>query len=115
MPDAALTVVTDDTFAEIVLAARTPVVVDFWARWCPPCGPMTRVLGELAPEFEGRLLVATLDVDANPATTMTYRVISLPSLLFFTGGVVTSTIVGARPKSMLRQAMTNALSPYVNS
>jgi thioredoxin 1 len=115
MPDESLTVVTDETFAEIVLGARTPVLVDFWARWCPPCGPMTRVLAELAGEFDGRLLVATLDVDTNPVTTMTYRVHSMPSLLFFTGGVVTSTIVGARPKSILRQAMTNALGPYVNS
>jgi thioredoxin 1 len=115
MPDESLTVVTDATFAEVVLGAGMPVLVDFWARWCPPCGPMTRVLGELAPEFEGRLLIATLDVDSNPETTLKYRVISMPSLLFLTGGVVTSTIVGARPKSMLRQAMTNALSPYVNS
>jgi thioredoxin 1 len=115
MPDESLTVVTDETFAEIVLGARTPVLVDFWARWCPPCGPMTRVLAELAPEFEGRLLIATLDVDSNPEATLKYRVISMPSLLFLTGGVVTSTIVGARPKSMLRQAMTNTLSPYVNN
>jgi thioredoxin 1 len=115
MPDDALITVTDATFAETVLAAPTPVLVDFWATWCPPCGPMARVLGELAEEFRGRLLVAKLDVDANPATAIAYRVHSMPTLLIFTGGMVTSTIVGARPKTMLRQAMTNALSPYVNS
>ncbi|MDI6097862.1 thioredoxin domain-containing protein [Actinoplanes sp. NEAU-A12] len=115
MPDDALITVTDDTFAATVLAETTPVLVDFWAQWCPPCGPLARVLGELAEEFRDRMLIAKLDVDANPATTITYRVHSMPTLLFFTGGVVTATIVGARPKSLLRQAMTNALTPYVNS
>ncbi|GIE79674.1 thioredoxin [Actinoplanes philippinensis] len=115
MPDDALITVTDATFAETVLAAPIPVLVDFWATWCPPCGPMARVLGELAEEFDGRLLVAQLDVDANPAATIAYRVTSMPTLLFFSGGVVTSTIIGARPRTVLRQAMTNALSPYVNS
>ena len=115
MPDDALITVTDGTFASTVLASPTPVLVDFWAQWCPPCGPMARVLGELAGEFHGRLLIAKLDVDANPATTITYRVHSLPTLLLFSGGTVTATIVGARPKSLLRQAMTNALTPYVNS
>lgn len=113
MSDDALTTLTDDTFAAALAAARTPVVVDFWAAWCPPCGPMARVLGELAEEFQGRLLVATLDVDANPVTTMAYRVTSLPTLLFFRDGVLTSTIVGARPRSVLRQAMIDTLSPYV--
>lgn len=115
MPDDALITVTDDTFASAVLAAPIPVVVDFWAQWCPPCGPLSRVLGELAEEFRGRLLIAKLDVDANPSTTIAYRVHSMPTLLFLDGGVVTATIVGARPKSLLRQAMTNALTPYVNS
>ncbi|MFC4067654.1 thioredoxin family protein [Actinoplanes subglobosus] len=115
MPDDALMTVTDATFAETVLAAPGPVLVDFWATWCPPCGPLARVLGELAEEFQGRMLVAKIDVDANPDTTITYRVHSMPTLLFFTGGVVTSTIIGARPKTLLRQAMTNAIGPYVNS
>jgi thioredoxin 1 len=115
MSDDAVITVTDATFAGTVLAAPTPVLVDFWATWCPPCGPVARILGELAEEFRGRLLVAELDVDTNPATTIAYRVHSMPTLLLFTDGVVTSTIVGARPKTVLRQAMTNALIPYVNS
>ncbi len=115
MPESTLITITDDTFDELVLRARQPVVVDFWATWCPPCGPMSRVLAELAPEFQGRLTIGTLDADENPVTTRNHGVLAMPTLLFFSGGVVTSSIVGARPKSVLRAALGNAVTPYVNS
>ena len=115
MPENHLITVTDATFAEAVLAAELPFVVDFWAEWCPPCRPTAQVLAELAPEFEGRLRIGKLNADENPESTRTYRVLSMPTLLFFRAGVVTASLVGARPKSVLRAALTNALSPYVNS
>ncbi|GIE83871.1 thioredoxin family protein [Actinoplanes regularis] len=114
MPDETLITITDATFDELVLQARQPVVVDFWAKWCPPCGPMSRLLGELAGEFDGRLLIGTLDADENPITTRAYRVLAMPTLLFFSNGEVTSSIVGARPKSVLRAALSGAVTPYVN-
>ncbi|MFC7527750.1 thioredoxin [Actinoplanes sp. GCM10030250] len=114
MPAESLITVTDATFAEVVLASRTPVLVDFWAEWCPPCRPMARVLAELADEFRDQVLITTLDVDANPETTRRYRVISMPTLLVFTGGVVTTSLVGARPKSVLRGTLTAATTPYAN-
>ncbi|BCY14772.1 co-chaperone YbbN [Actinoplanes sp. L3-i22] len=114
MPASPLITITDATFDELVRQARQPVVVDFWATWCPPCGPMSRVLAELAPEFDGRLTIGTLDADENPVSTLAYRVMAMPTLLFFTGGVVTSSIVGARPKSVLRAALGNVVTPYVN-
>jgi thioredoxin 1 len=107
--------VTDATFAETVRAARLPFVVDFWADWCPPCGPMAKTLAELEPEFEGRLLIGKLNADENPRATRDHRVMSMPTLLFFTGGVVTGSLVGLRPKSVLRAALTSASTPYVNS
>ncbi|MDG4825894.1 thioredoxin domain-containing protein [Asanoa sp. WMMD1127] len=101
-----LVTVTDDTFAAEVLAAPTPVVVDVWAEWCPPCHAISRSLGELAEELAGRLVVATLDADENPATTRAYQVRSLPTLLIFRAGELVSATVGARPKSALRTLLT---------
>jgi thioredoxin 1 len=115
LPSESLLTVTDDTFADLVLSSPVPVVVDFWARWCPPCGPLTRVLAELADEFGDTVRIVTIDVDSNPATTRDFRVHSMPTLLFFTGGVLTNSLVGARPKTMIRQAMSTASQPYRNA
>ena len=107
---------TDATFDDAVVerSKTVPVVVDFWADWCPPCGPMARTLAELEPEFAGRLLIGKLNADENPEATRTYRVMSMPTLLFFNGGTLTGSMVGFRPKSVLRPALANAAAPYVN-
>ncbi|WP_328340607.1 thioredoxin family protein [Micromonospora sp. NBC_00421] len=104
-----LTAVTDATFADTVLTADRPVVVDFWADWCPPCVGTSRHLAELAEEFGDRLRVVTVDTDANPATARTYGVMSLPTMLVFVGGEVVGSIIGARPKNHLRLAFTRHL------
>jgi thioredoxin 1 len=105
----ALVTVTDGTFADTVLAADRPVVVDFWAEWCPPCRTISRSLAELAGEFGDRVVVAKLNTDENPEATRTYGVLSLPTLLVFRRGEVVGSIVGSRPKSHLREA----LNPYL--
>ncbi|MFY1685487.1 thioredoxin family protein [Micromonospora sp. WMMD730] len=104
-----LTAVTDATFADTVLAADRPVVVDFWADWCPPCVGTSRHLAELAEEFGDRLRVVALDTDANPDTTRAYGVMSLPTMLVFVGGQLAGSIVGARPKNHLRLAFARHL------
>jgi thioredoxin 1 len=109
-----LITVTDDTFAEVVLANPRPIVVDFWAEWCPPCRPMARTLSELADEFPGEMVFAKLNADENPEATRTYRVMAMPTLLLFKQGQVVKSIVGARPKSFLRQALTGSTQPYAN-
>ncbi|MEV4344924.1 thioredoxin domain-containing protein [Actinoplanes sp. NPDC049596] len=114
MPDHDLPALTDATFADLVKNATTPVVVDVWAEWCPPCGPMARTLAELAPEFAGRLRIYTLNADENPETARAHRIMSLPTLLIYSAGVLTSSTVGARPKSVLRQLLANAVTPYAN-
>jgi thioredoxin 1 len=112
MPQDSLITVTDATFADVVLASRLPIVVDFWAEWCPPCRPMAKTLGELAGEFAGEMVFAKVNADENPEATRTYRILSMPTLLLFKQGQVVKSIVGARPKSVLREALT--MSPYVN-
>ena len=70
--------VTDATFADEVLASDVPVLVDFWAEWCPPCHRLAPILEELAAEYAGRLRIVTLDVDVNPLTTLTYGICRCP-------------------------------------
>ncbi|MET7373406.1 thioredoxin [Micromonospora arida] len=101
-----LVTVTDDTFAELVLASDRPVVVDFWADWCPPCKAIEKSLAELAQEFGDRMVVAKLNSDENPRATRSYRVMSLPTLLVFRQGEVVGSTVGSRPKTYLRQTLT---------
>lgn len=114
MPSKNLRALTDATLSDAVRDAGIPVVVDVWAQWCPPCGPMARVLDELQPEFDGRLVIATLNADENPETARAHRVLSLPTLLVFQSGTVIRTLVGARPKSMLRQFLSEVVTPYAN-
>jgi thioredoxin 1 len=92
---------TDATFDRTVLQARQPDLVDFWARWCPPCRWLDPVVAEIAAEQAGRLLVAKVDADENPELVRRYGTLSLPSLLVFVGGVERRRIVGARPKGRL--------------
>ena len=91
--------ISDDSFESDVLQSETPVLVDFWAEWCGPCKAIAPVLDELAGDFQDRLQIAKLDVDANPKTPGQFGIRSIPTLILFKGGVVEAQHVGATSKA----------------
>lgn len=101
--------VTDDTFADVVLKSDRPVVVDFWAEWCAPCKVLERSLKELSEEYGDRVVFAKIDSDANPKTSLAYKVMSMPTLIVFRGGEVVASAVGNRPKMALRQLLDTGI------
>ncbi|MGC9441614.1 thioredoxin family protein [Streptomyces sp. WG5] len=101
--------VTDADFAAEVIEAELPVLVEFTADWCPPCRQMAPVLSALAEEEGDRLRVVQLDVDRNPETTNAYKVLSMPTFMVFRGGEPVKSMVGARPKRLLLQELSDVL------
>ena len=93
--------VTDATFDSDVLKSDKTVVVDFWATWCGPCKMVAPVLDEIAGENSEKLTVAKLDIDANPEVARDYQVMSVPTMILFSGGKPVKQIVGAKPKAAL--------------
>jgi thioredoxin 1 len=93
--------ISDSTFDTEVIQSATPVLVDYWAEWCGPCKMIAPVLEDVAKAYAGRLTVAKLDIDANPATTSKYGIRGIPTLLLFKGGQVAAQKVGALSKSQL--------------
>ncbi|MEV2222788.1 thioredoxin [Nocardia vinacea] len=93
--------VTDASFADDVLLSEKPVLVDFWADWCGPCKMVAPVLEEIAGTHADKLTVAKLDVDANPGVARDYQILSLPTMMLFSGGKPVKQIVGAKGKAAL--------------
>jgi len=102
--------ITDATFAREVLGSDVPVLVDFWAEWCPPCHRLAPVLEEVATEYEGRARIVKLDADNNPETIGRYGILSMPTLTVFRNGEVVSQVIGAQPKARLRAQLDAALT-----
>ena len=94
-------IVTDATFQAEVLESSIPVLVDFWAEWCGPCKAIAPTVHEIAKEYDGRLKVAQLDVDANVNTTMQFQVMGIPTLILFKDGQALERITGLISKDRL--------------
>ena len=101
--------VTDATFKAEVLDSSIPVLVDFLAAWCSPCKMIAPIVHELAGEYEGRVKVTKLDVDANPVVPGQFGVMSIPTLLLFVGGKPEKRLVGYRPKASLKSDLDAVL------
>ncbi|MBN1316508.1 MAG: thioredoxin [Anaerolineales bacterium] len=101
--------ITDQNFQDKVLDADKPVLIDLWAVWCMPCRTVAPIIEQLADEYNDKLLVGKMDVDANPSTPVKYGVQGIPTCILFKGGEEVARIVGARPKSQF----VSMLEPYV--
>ncbi|MGW0026599.1 thioredoxin [Rhodococcus sp. NPDC003383] len=101
--------ITDSSFVEDVLQSEKPVLVDFWATWCGPCKMVAPVLEEIAGEHSDKLTIAKLDIDANPTSAQDYKVMSIPTMILFSGGKPVKTIVGAKGKAALLRDLGDVL------
>ena len=102
--------VTDSSFKHEVLESDVPVLVDFWASWCSPCKMIAPIVEDLASEFDGVIKVAKVDVDANPVTPGMFGIMSIPTLMIFSGGKAAERIVGYQPKPALKSKLEGELA-----
>lgn len=101
---------TDANFKEEVLDSEVPVLVDFWASWCPPCKMIEPVMDELANQLDGTIKVRKLNVDQNPATRSMFNISAAPTFVLFNNGQIVQRIIGARSKKQLMQMIETALA-----
>ena len=101
--------VSDASFESDVLKSAEPVVVDFWAEWCGPCRMIAPALEEIAGSLGEKVKIVKLNVDENPQTAAKYNIQSIPTLMIFKDGNMSSRQIGAAPKQKLEQWITSAV------
>jgi len=99
----------DQTWDNEVLNSDLPVMVDFWAEWCAPCLMIAQMVAQIGEEYEGKIKVGRLNVDENPVTAGKYRIMAIPTLLFFNGGKLADRVVGVVPKKILVEKIKKIL------
>ncbi len=100
----------DESFARVIAESEVPIIVDFWADWCGPCKVMAPAVDQLAANFTGRAIVAKLDTDASPKTSMAFNVRGIPTSIVFEGGKEIARQTGAVPYAALASLLGRAAS-----
>jgi thioredoxin 1 len=98
----------DARFQDSINQGARPVLVDFWASWCPPCRSLTPTIEAIAEQFDGRADVAKLDIDQNPETATAHGIRSIPTVLIFRGGKLVDRIAGVQPRARYERALEAA-------
>jgi thioredoxin 1 len=98
----------DVTFQDTINQAVRPVLVDFWAPWCPPCRAMAPTIEGIAEQFDGRADVAKLDIDHNPETAAAQGISSIPTVLIFRDGRLVDRITGLQSRARYERALEAA-------
>ncbi|MBM4005860.1 MAG: thioredoxin [Planctomycetes bacterium] len=100
--------VSDDDFEQVILQSSQPCLVDFTATWCGPCQILAPLVEEIAAEYDGKALVAKLDIDDSPKTARTFKIDAIPALLVFKNGKVVGRTLGVVEKDEIAAALKKA-------
>jgi thioredoxin len=103
-------VLTQATFDETLATTAGLLLVDFWAQWCGPCRAIAPVLDSLVTDADGRVTLAKVDVDEEPALASRYEIRSIPTILLVKDGRIVDRVVGAVPRATLDARIQKALA-----
>lgn len=102
--------VDSESWQKEVIEAEGTILVDFWASWCGPCLMIAPIVEEMATEYAGKLKVLKLNTDENPDIASRYKIMGIPTLIFFKDGKIIDQIVGAVPKTQLKAKIDSLIA-----
>jgi thioredoxin 1 len=106
--------ITDSNFEDVVTQSNLPVVIDFWAEWCPPCKEMAGSMENLSKKYEGKVLVGKVDVDYNSVISTKFGIRNIPVILFLVNGKVVDKHVGLASPSQLESKLDKVLEKQID-
>jgi len=105
---------SESNWEEEVIKSNIPVIVDFWAEWCMPCRMISPIVEEISNEYEDKIKVGKLNVDAHPSIATRYSITGIPTVLFFKNGNLVDQVVGAVPKRVLEEKVKKVLDQGIS-